>query len=83
MDTKIYYIEGREGNSFAIGNIRIAGAKPWGGGRILAERKTTVKDILYALNNIYCPSHQPLRTIEDEAKALIHNQKFHLTENRG
>ena len=71
MDTKIYYIEGVEGNSFAIGDIRIAGPKPWGGGRILAERKTTVKDILYALNNIFYPPHQPLKSAKEEAEALL------------
>ena len=73
METKIYYVEGVEGNSFAIGDIRVAGPKPWGGGRVIAEQKTTVKDILYALNNIYYPPHQPLKTAEDEARMLLHN----------
>jgi len=81
METSILYVAGVEGNSFYIGDIRVAGSKPWGGGRTIEERKTSVKDILYALNNLYCPSHQPLKTAEDEAKVLLHNLSVEPTES--
>lgn len=73
MKTKIIYVGGVEGNSFYIGDIRVAGNKAWGGGKIIEEKETSIEDILYALNNIYSPSHQPLGTELAEAEHLLKN----------
>lgn len=75
IKTKISYISGVEGSSIYLGNIRIGGPKPWGGGRVIEERTTDVQSILYALNNLFDPAHQPLKTDAEEAELLVKNIK--------
>jgi hypothetical protein len=71
--TSISYVVGVEGPCIVIGDIRVTGPKPWGGGRVRNKWQVSVKSIIYALNNIYCPSHQPLGSAEAEAKVLLQN----------
>lgn len=71
MITKIRYVGGCEGSSFHIGDIRVAGPKAWGGGTVKDEKEISVQDILYALNNIYYPPHQPLKTAIEECERLL------------
>ena len=46
---KIDYIKGVEGDSISINEYRVAGPKPWGGGKIIKSWKATVEDILIAI----------------------------------
>lgn len=54
MKAFIEIIKGVEGNCIGIahekdeGGRRVAGSKPWGGGRVLEKYTTTVEDILEA-----------------------------------
>lgn len=70
MLTEIYIIEGVEGKAVALGDYRVAGPKPWGGGKIVKKWHVSVKDILCALNNIYNPAHQPKKTELEELTVL-------------
>ena len=71
MLTNVYIINGVEGQSVYIGDIRVSGPKPCGGGRITKTwDRVPVKDILYALNNIYNPAHQPKKTELEELTVL-------------
>ena len=47
---RIVYVNGVAGNSLYINDYRVAGSKPWGGGKILREWDILEKDILRALN---------------------------------
>jgi len=73
MAIEIRLIGGVEGDSVYIGDIRVGGNKPWGGGSILQEWNTSVSDILYALNNVYNPAHQPQKTKKGEIEILLKN----------
>lgn len=42
-------IEGVEGKCISLNNYRIAGPKPWGGGKVSWKREISVKDILKAV----------------------------------
>lgn len=42
-------VSGVEGDSIYLNDTRIAGPKPWGGGHILWEKKTTIRDIELAI----------------------------------
>lgn len=46
----IEVVKGVAGDSLYINNIRVSGNKPWGGGRVLHEFKTTEKEIDKAIN---------------------------------
>lgn len=71
MKAKIQMVAGVEGNAFYIGDTRIAGPKPWGGGNVVCEKETELKDILYALNNLFDPTHQPLASEKEEIEKLF------------
>jgi hypothetical protein len=45
-------VSGVEGLSIYLNNYRIAGPKPWGGGKILHEFTATSKDIELALGKL-------------------------------
>lgn len=45
---ELIYVAGVEGNSIYLNDFRIAGPKPWGGGKILKEWKVDLSDILEA-----------------------------------
>ncbi len=45
----IKLVEGVEGNSIYLNDYRIAGPKPWGGGRVLHSWEVTAADIRNAL----------------------------------
>jgi hypothetical protein len=48
--SRIGIIQGVEGNSVYINDLRVCGAKPWGGGKYIAQfEKVETKDILEAL----------------------------------
>ena len=76
MNTKIRYVSGVEGPHIQIGDMRVAGPKAWGGGATIKEWDVSVKDIVNALNNIYYPPHQPLESLEEEIKFLLHNHQM-------
>ena len=76
METKISIIDGVEGLAVLIGDIRVAGPKAWGGGKVVKEWNVTIKDIVNSLNNIFYPPHQPLKSLQDEIEAL----ERHLTQ---
>lgn len=46
-------VSGVEGNSIYLNDTRIAGPKPWGGGHILWEKKTTIRDIELAVGYFF------------------------------
>lgn len=45
----ICYVQGVEGNSVYLNDRRIAGPKPWGGGKVLWRQKCEIGDVLNAL----------------------------------
>ncbi len=49
----IKYVSGVEGNSIYLNDTRIAGPKPWGGGHILWEKKTKIRDIELAVGYFF------------------------------
>lgn len=49
-DVELMYVQGVEGNSIYLNDRRIAGPKPWGGGRVL-KRTVRVEDVLLSLPN--------------------------------
>ena len=60
---KLVYVSGVEGNSVYLNDIRIAGPKPWGGGKIIKSLNVEEKNILYAMKKISYekwlePSHE-------------------------
>ena len=50
---EIDIIKGVDGNCIAINDYRVAGEKPWGGGKVLQTFKTTKKEILKAVGGGY------------------------------
>jgi len=48
--TKLVYVRGVEGNSVYLNDHRIAGPKPWGGGKVIQEWEIEEKHIFDALN---------------------------------
>jgi hypothetical protein len=42
-------VGGVEGNSVYLNDYRIAGPKPWGGGRVIKTFKVTLKDLIEAI----------------------------------
>ncbi len=46
---KLIVVSGVEGNSAYLDNYRIAGPKPWGGGKVIHEFTANVEDIKKAL----------------------------------
>jgi len=48
-DVVIEIIRGVEGDCVAINDFRVAGPKPWGGGRVIARFKTTKDKIEEAM----------------------------------
>ena len=71
MKTTIRYVSGVEGLHIQRGDIRVCGPKAWGGGQVIKQWPVNVKDIVYALNNIYDPKHQPLKSLRDEVEYLL------------
>lgn len=49
-ETIIEIVQGVEGPSVYINNFRIAGAKPWGGGKLIYTFKSDLNLILKALD---------------------------------
>jgi hypothetical protein len=50
MTDKVTVLKGVEGFSVYINDYRVAGPKPWGGGKILQEWKVERKDMETALH---------------------------------
>ena len=48
----IEVIRGVEGNCLSINNYRFVGSKPWGGGTVIKQWKTSRKDFIHSLNQI-------------------------------
>jgi hypothetical protein len=48
-EVTVKLVEGVEGNSIYLNDYRIAGPKPWGGGKTLKEWTVTTEDIETAL----------------------------------
>ena len=46
------YVSGVEGNSVYLNAVRIAGPKPWGGGKVLKSWTVKRNDVLRALHEI-------------------------------
>jgi hypothetical protein len=46
---ELQLVEGVEGPSIYLNGYRIAGPKPWGGGRVVRTWKTTPRDVLEAV----------------------------------
>ena len=46
MEYRMTYVKGVEGNSVYLNDYRIAGPKPWSGGKILKEWNVTKRDIM-------------------------------------
>lgn len=46
---KIEMIEGAEGNCICINNYRVAGPKPWGGGKVIKSWNTKADDIMKSI----------------------------------
>jgi hypothetical protein len=46
---KIAVVNGVEGPSLYINDYRIAGSKPWGGGKVIAEFEVEQDDIFFAM----------------------------------
>jgi hypothetical protein len=70
MKLVIDFVEGCEGDSLSIGNEddkgygtgrRIAGPKPWGGGKILRSFKIDPCEIMYILKEINCVYPEELK----------------------
>ena len=67
---KIMLVDGVEGKSIYLNDYRIAGNKPWGGGKTIAEWETSLPQINKAINlyqiiasalekeKEYCPEHK-------------------------
>ena len=51
-EIEVCVISGVEGNCLSINYRRVAGAKPWGGGKIITKWNVTVKDIIEAFPEI-------------------------------
>ena len=70
METKqpqkysVLYMEGVEGPSIYINDHRIAGPKPWGGGTILKEWKTTADDLRRAVPELVVEQKQRIADLE-------------------
>ena len=74
-DIEISVVNGCEGKSIYINHYRVAGSKPWGGGRVYAQWNCKLKDILDALetfipsNDILIQANQELhRQVEELRK---------------
>lgn len=56
MDNKesyeLVYCQGVEGNSIYLNDYRIAGPKPWGGGKVLKKWTVTRADIFRAIEEV-------------------------------
>lgn len=52
MKVKVIYVNGVEGNSLYINDYRVAGPKPWGGGRTVEEWDVEASLILKALKPV-------------------------------
>lgn len=52
-EVTIKCVSGVEGKSLYLNDTRIAGPKPWGGGHILWEMKTTIRDIELAVGYFF------------------------------
>ena len=64
------YVASVEGNSLYLNGYRIAGPKPWGGGRTLEEWEVTRDDIKTALSlTLSCTS--PLSAWKNPAKKPV------------
>lgn len=46
---KLEYVSGVEGNSIYLNDFRIAGPKPWGGGKVLKSWEIDKEDVLRAI----------------------------------
>lgn len=46
---ELKYVQGVEGNSIYLNDFRIAGPKPWGGGKVLRQWKVTLADLERAI----------------------------------
>ncbi len=49
---KVGIIEGVEGLCVAINDVRVAGRKPWGGGKVIKEWQIPKKDIEVAFERL-------------------------------
>lgn len=45
----IKLVNGVEGDSIYLNDTRIVGQKPWGGGKVVWEKKATIRDIELAI----------------------------------
>ena len=67
----IDHVAGVEGPSVYVAGYRVAGPKPWGGGRSVHEWKTTPRDILEALVG---RQDQAIGRIEEDDAAEWHRE---------
>ena len=58
-EIKISIVRGVEGLAVYIGDIRVCGNKPWGGGQLVKVWTVSLKDIFYAIGSLTKPSFQP------------------------
>jgi hypothetical protein len=52
VDCLVEIIQGVEGMCVTINDVRIAGSKPWGGGKVIFSKKTNPKNILTAMASL-------------------------------
>ena len=71
MKAMVNIISGVEGQCLSINNYRVAGPKPWGGGKIIKEWKVETKDIIHAINCGLNPIAKPVKSLSEEIDVLI------------
>ena len=64
---EVMVVSGVEGYSIYIDNYRIAGSKPWGGGKEVCKYLRTKQQILDAL----CINHDPEETRKEERERIL------------
>jgi hypothetical protein len=56
----ILFCQGVEGKSVYINDTRVAGSKPWGGGKTLAEFTPSLSDVMAAISDRSAPTKDQL-----------------------
>ena len=67
---QIDYVSGPTGPSLYINDYRVAGPKPWGGGKVLKSWKTDSKDILDSLKVSQTIRELKTQLVLERAKVL-------------
>lgn len=77
LDTEvtILHMAGVEGPSVYINDRRVGGPKPWGGGRVVKEWHTTVRDLLEAIVGDHEPGDPELQRLAREDALGFHRER--------